>query len=192
MSDKTNDEKLRILQERLAQIKEKQENPPPKNSERREVTEGSTSQVEESRDKKEPKWGLEKEKKKSSWVKYFILFVCGGLIGFYVYNNIDSNSVDPELASSEEAKEEVTSTKPEYNLNLEGNIAITASFDDESSAKAMIKDLKVKGYKCDYFFSKEEVYKVFIGPYDTEEETNQWTKNLELDFEIIKPSSTYK
>ena len=56
----------------------------------------------------------------------------------------------------------------------------------------MVNDLKVKGYKCDYFFlpeksnSKEEVYKVFIGPYENEEETNQWTKNLEVDFEIIK------
>ena len=191
MNDRTNDERLRILQERLAQIKQKRDNPTPQNYQRREVEEVTARQVEETIEVKEPIWGLEEEKKKSSWVKYFIIFICGGLIGFYVYNNIDSNSVDPELASSEEAKEEVTSTKPEYNLNLEGNIAITASFDDESSAKAMVNDLKVKGYKCDYFFlpnksnSKEEVYKVFIGPYENAEETNQWTQNLEGDFEIV-------
>ena len=81
----------------------------------------------------------------------------------------------------------------EYDLDMPGeNIVITASFEEEFLAKAMVNDLKVKFPKCDYFLlpdksnSKEEVYKVFIGPYDTEEETNQWTKNLELDFEIIK------
>ena len=193
MNDRTNDERLRILKERLAQIKQKRDNPAPQNYQKREVEEVTARQVEETIEKKEPIWGLEEEKKKASWLKYFILLISGGLIGFYAYNNINSYSVDPELASSKEAKEEVTSTKLEYNLNLEGNnIAITASFEDESSAKAMVNDLKVKGYKCDYFFlpnksnSKEEVYKVFIGPYDTEEETNQWTENLEFDFEIIK------
>ena len=58
--------------------------------------------------------------------------------------------------------------------------------------------LRVKGYKSDYFFlpdhsnSEEspepenfELYKVFIGPYENQEETNQWTKKLDLDFEII-------
>ena len=191
MSDKTNDEKLSILQERLAQIKEKQENPPQKNSERRDVTEGSTSQVEESRDKKEPKWGLEEEKKKSSWVKYFVLFVCGGLIGFYVYNNIDSNSFVAAVPS-EEVKEKLTSTKIEYNLNLEGNqLAIINSFEDESSAKVMVNDLTIKGFKCNYFFlpnksnSTEEVYKVFIGPYESLEEVNQWKQNVNGEVEIL-------
>jgi hypothetical protein len=56
----------------------------------------------------------------------------------------------------------------------------------------MVKDLTMKGYKCDYFFlpeksnSKKEIYKVFIGPYENAEETNQWVKNLEVEFEIIK------
>ena len=36
MSDKTNDEKLRILQERLAQIKQKQETPVPTRNQREE------------------------------------------------------------------------------------------------------------------------------------------------------------
>ena len=191
MSNKTNDEELSILQERLAQIKEKQESPPQKNSATGDFTEGSTSQAEESRDKKEPKWGLEEEKKKSSWVKYFILFVCGGLIGFYVYNNIDSNSFVAEVPS-EEVKEELTSTKIEYNLNLEGNqLAIINSFEDESSAKLMVNDLTIKGFKCNYFFlpnksnSTEEVYKVFIGPYESLEEVNQWKENVNGEVEIL-------
>ena len=55
----------------------------------------------------------------------------------------------------------------------------------------MVNDLKVKGYKCNYFYLPEksnlsdEVYQVFIGPYENEEETNQWANNLEEEFNII-------
>ena len=80
-----------------------------------------------------------------------------------------------------------------YNLKLDGdNIAITATFEDENSAKAMVSDLKVKGFKCDYFFlpnksnSTEELYNIFIGPYENEEETQQWLDNLDVESEIIK------
>jgi len=191
MSDKSNDEKLRILQERLALIKEKQERPAPQDSSTREVSDSSAPQAKNITKGKEPKWGLEEEKKKSSWVKYFILFVCGGLIGFYVYNNIDSNSFVAEVPS-EEVKEELTSTKIEYNLNLEGNqLAIINSFEDESSAKVMVNDLTIKGFKCNYFFlpnksnSTEEVYKVFIGPYESLEEVNQWKENVNGEVEIL-------
>ena len=50
---------------------------------------------------------------------------------------------------------------------------------------------KLKGYKANYFYlpnksnSTEKVYKVFIGPYEHIEETNQWIKNLEGEIEII-------
>ena len=78
------------------------------------------------------------------------------------------------------------------NLNYKViNIVIVSTYNDENSAKAMTNDLTVKGFKADYFFlpdksnSTEEVYKVFIGPYEHEEETNQWVKNLNVDFEII-------
>ena len=55
----------------------------------------------------------------------------------------------------------------------------------------MVNDLKVKGFQADYFYlpnksnSTEKVYQVFIGPYENEEETKQWTKNLQIDFKII-------
>ena len=78
-----------------------------------------------------------------------------------------------------------------YNLNISGNhIAITASFDDESSAKGMVNDLIVKGFASNYFFlpnqsnSKEEIYKVFIGPYESLEEVNQWKQNVNGKVEI--------
>ena len=180
MNDRANNEKLRILQERLAQIKQRDETPPPQTSQSQEEIKSTSPQKE----------------RKPMLFKLFKVFVFSFCIAFgakYAYNNIDLNSFVAKLNSSEEVKEELISNKIEYNLNLEGNnIAIVNSFEDESSAKAKVNDLKIKGYKCDYLFlpeksnSQEEVYKVFIGPYENEEETNQWTKNLEGNPEIVK------
>ena len=181
MSDKSNDEKLIILQERLAQIKQKKDTPIPQIQQREEVIEVATPEIEI------PK----KERKPISlgWVKYVVIIGVVGYGSFYAYNNIDFSN----LTSSEEITEEPKEFVLEYNLNLKGdNISIISSFEDENSAKAMVNDLKVKGYKCDYFYlpnksnSTEELYKVFIGPYEHNEETNQWIENIDLEFEIIK------
>lgn len=181
MSDKTNDEKLRILQERLAQIKQKQETSAPTSNQRQEDIEIATPHDESSKYEHNPS-SLRR-------VKYVMIIILAGFGLFYAYNNIDfSNPV-----SSEEITKEPKKFVLEYNLNLKGdNISIISSFEDENSAKAMVNDLKVKGYKCDYFYlpnksnSSEELFKVYIGPYENNEETNQWVENIDLEFEIIK------
>ena len=54
-----------------------------------------------------------------------------------------------------------------------------------------MNNLNIKGFKADYFYlpnksnSTKEVYKVFIGPYENKEETNQWVENIESEFNII-------
>ena len=181
MSDRTNDEKLRILQERLAQIKQKNETPVPPRQQREEVIEVSTPEV------------PTKEKKPLdlSWVKKVVIVGSVAFGIFYGYTNIDFNSLVPDF-SSEGIAEENTSTQLEYNFEIEGGqLAIIRSFEEEGSAKAMVNDLKIKGFKCDYFFlpnksnSTEQVYKVFIGPYENIEETNQWKTHIEADAEIV-------
>ena len=179
MSDKSNDEKLIILQERLAQIKQKKDTPIPQRQQREEVIEVATPEIEI------PK----KERKPISlgWLKYAVII--GGVgYGAYAYTYFD-------FSSSEEETENIVEKEVilKYNLKLDGdNIAITATFEDENSAKAMVSDLKVKGFKCDYFFlpnksnSTEEVYNVFIGPYENQEEAQQWLDNLDVESEIIK------
>jgi len=174
MSDKTNDEKLKILQERLAQIKQKRETTVPPSNQKEEVIEITTH--------KEYIPPKERAPMSFGWVKYVVIIGALGCGAFFAYNNIDNLFLGGK-----------STVVLKYNLNMPGEkIAITGSFENESAAKAMVKDLKVKGYKCDYFFlpdksnSKEEVYKVFIGPYENEEETNQWVKNLEVEFEIVK------
>ena len=184
MSDKTNDEKLRILQERLAQIKQKNDTPVTTNYQRESDVEIETPNDESSR--------REGKSLNISWIKHSIIV---GLVGcgvFYGYTNfmpLASNF------SSEKINQDLVPAQLEYNLNLKGrNIAIIStknSITEEGSAKAIVNDLKVKGFKCDYIYlpeksnSNEEVYKVFIGPYENKEETNQWAKNLETKFNII-------
>lgn len=177
MSDKSHDEKLRILQERLAQIKQKQEPSVPPRQQREDVIEVATPEI-----------AIPKKESKPislTWLKYIII-IGVGYGAFYTYTNYD-------LSSSEEVAENIVKKDDtiEYKLNLKGNnIAISATFEEENSAKAMVNDLKVKGFKCDYFFlptqsnGTAEVFKVFIGPYENEEETQQWIDNLDVENEI--------
>jgi len=186
MSDTKNDEKLRILQERLAQIKQKQDTPVPTRQQREAVIEIPTPKNEAPKREGEPL--------NLSWIKKAVIVGSIAYGIFYGYTNIDFNSLVPNF-SEEETSVELDSSQLEYKFNLIGNnIAIIStqnSITDEGSAKAMVNDLKVKGYKCNYFYLPEnsnlsdEVYQVFIGPYENEEETNQWAKNLEAEFNII-------
>ena len=184
MSDKTNDEKLRILQERLAQIKIKQDTPLEKGKKTEKVIEISNFSNENPI--------IDKKPLNLSLIKKFVIIVSLAYGIFYGFTNFDSlvNNL-----TSDEALKESTPPKLEYNLNLTGNnIAIVSNTNlitDEGTAKAMVNDLRVKGFKCDYIYLPEnsnltdKVYQVFIGPYENEEETNQWAKNLELEFNII-------
>ena len=186
MSDIKNDEKLRVLQERLAQIKQKQDTPQSHFKKMDDVI-------------KTPSYNDEAPKKEKNpmnllWIKKGLIIASVTYGIFYGYTNIDYNSLVLKY-SQEENSIELAQIELEYNLNLEGsNIAIistTASIIEEASAKAIVNDLKVKGYKCDYIYLpensnlKDEVYQVFIGPYENEEETNQWANNLEAEYKIV-------
>ena len=54
-----------------------------------------------------------------------------------------------------------------------------------------MNDLQIRGFKANYFYlpensnSLEKVYKVFVGPFENQEETNQWTENIESEFNIV-------
>ena len=181
MSNKTNDEKLRILHERLVEISKKKE--------RSEIEKEQETKKSEN---KEPKTENIQEKRKSSlfsWLKYLVVTVIFGYGIIFAYNNINPSSLEKKETIPVDTE---TIDELEYDLNLQGdNIVITATFEDESSAKSMVEDLKLKGFRANYFYlpnksnSTEKVYKVFIGPYEHIEETNQWIKNLKGEIEII-------
>ena len=183
MSNKTNEEKLRILQERLTQIKQK-ETSSSENIEK--VSEIPNTTIETH----------QKEKTTISlgWLKYVVILGGIGYLSFYAYKNINLDSLKSgETSASQIHSIEKADSAINYSLELTGNnIVIIATLEGEGSAKAMVNDLVVKGFKADYFYlpyksnSTEKVYQVFIGPYENEEETNQWTKNIKSDFKIIQ------
>ncbi len=179
MSNKSNDDKLRILQERLAQIQEKQDTASAKRDGIANENKAKNTQVKATQKKGNPRL-----------FKLFKVFFFSFCIAFgvkYAYNNISKSKQEHNISEIEKVKENFN-----YNLDIKGdNIAIISTFNDEESAKATTNNLKVKGFKADYFYlpnksnSTEKVYKVFIGPYENKEETNQWAENLESDYEII-------
>lgn len=186
MSDKTNEEKLRILHDRLNHIKQKQESAASPKEKTETIIDNSSIDIETSY--------VKRRSTLFALLKYVAIVICTYLV-FYAYNNINlsSSKLEETTISIDEVNEiNQDSFSLEYEFKLKGDkIVIISTFDDENSAKAMTNDLAVKGFKADYFFlpnksnSNEEVYKVFIGPYEHEEETNQWVKNLDVDFEII-------
>ena len=190
MNNTTNDERLRILQERLAQINQKSE---PENSntqviKNEEAKESSSNEKQIHIKQKAPSWGLEKEtKRSSSWMIKFILIGITAYGLFYLYN-LESTPAN----NQEVIKEKEVPFTLKYNLDFQGaQIAIINSFKEEESAKSMVNELRIKGFTTDYFFlpdksnSNEEIYKVFIGPYQSLEETNQWKKNISSKVEIL-------
>ena len=194
MSNKTHEEKLRILQERLKQIKEK------------------SVQEAELEEPKIPASEVELPKKKKvsttpKWLKYTVICIITIYGVMYLYNNISFKLTveEPETKEIDIIERTAKIDTPEnieYNLDLTGdNIVVLGTFKDEELAKNMTADLKQKGFKSDYFYlpsksnSSKELYKVFIGPYENKAETNQWVKNIEIDFEILtlkEDSSTTK
>jgi len=183
MSNKTNDEKLNILRERLAQIQQKQDNL---------IVQKKYEKDSSSHESHQEKI-YNSNKKSSKRIKYLILILFIGFISFYLYNNLNINLLDNKISSQiEEKKDEEKEFILKYNLNLKGKyIAIINSFDNESSAKALVNDLKVKGYNTNYLFlpeksnSKQELYQVFIGPYENMQETSQWVQNINKEVSII-------
>ena len=91
MSEKTNDEKLRILQERLTQIKQKKDTPTPI-KQQKEVTEVAPDEIQIPQKEKTPM--------SFGWLKYVVIIGSLGYGGFYAYEN--SNVLTSEKTDTKE------------------------------------------------------------------------------------------
>ena len=180
MSEKTNEEKLKILQERLATIQHKKE------KEQQSITEKNKPVApvfkEELVEKSPIQPSIQEPKEKTNSLKYFIIFFIIALVGyggFEAYNSI--NFV--ELFSSEtkevttDKTKEITYHKSEFNGNY---LIILNSFEDVTIANAEVQHYISEGYKCDVFQlsgvsdSEEEIFQTYIGPFNKLEEANQY------------------
>ena len=180
MSERTNEEKLRILQDRLATIQNKNEieqqikteqNKPVAPVFKEELVNQPTSKPIKIQDTKERTFNF----------KYFIIFfiiILVGYGGFEVYNTFDF----AELFSSEKEQKDEKETEIIYNKSeFDGNyLIILNDFEDVTKANAEVQYYKNKGYKCDVLMCvdvsdcKEETIQTYIGPFNKLEEANQY------------------
>jgi len=195
-----NEQRLRILQERLGQIKNKQEarqEQPPR-------VENTTAyptynpKATQSSDEDVIPAEEEKEKKSSGFPsKTFIrLLIFGFLVGggYYLYTNFDFNSLLPEKSKiSEQIIPEDVVAPLQYSLDFGAAkyIVILSSFEEESLAKTLVEEKITEGYVANYFFlpsvsnSNEQVYRVYLGPFYSQSEAKQWAETLEIESEIL-------
>ena len=193
MSSKTNEEKHRILRERLAQIKDKhniKKEAKKDDAEIREYKE-NTNNINSENNKI-----AEKSHSAKAIKKVLLLFIISAGI-YYGYTKLELSSIINISESKEIKTNQVANQKQitiKYNLNLKdaSHIIILAEFKEEAAAKAMVNEKNVKGYNTNYFFlpeksnSNNEVYSVYVGPYYCIEEANQWSASLkEEDHKII-------
>ena len=186
MSDKSNDEKIKILKERLNQINLK-------NNSHKE------SKIEDPiLDKNDQKNKRKKTSKTSLFIKYFLII---SLVGFGIFYFLNYVSIDQKtminkkqnnVSNIEDSIINFDKIKWE-NLDIKGNyIAIIKYFKEEEIAKAYVSNLNIKGFKSNYFYlpeksnNNQEIHVVYIGGYENIKETNQWLKNIEESVTIIK------
>ena len=194
-----NEQRLRILQERLGQIKTKQEtrhdeqpkadstppyptyNPKAKQNSHEDIVSEKT----------------EKEKKPStfSWKRTFTLLIIGALAygGFYLYENFESTSLTPEKTNPETIIKQKVLVPLQYSLDFgeAKHLILIGNFEEESLAKSLVEQKNTEGYTANYFFlpsvsnSKEQIYKVYLGPFFSASEAKQWASTLEGESEIL-------
>ena len=195
-----NEQRLRILQERLGQIKNKQEarqeqpprveNTPAYPTYNPKATQSSDEDVIPAEE--------EKEKKSSGFPsKTFIRLLIFGILvggGYFLYTNFDFNSLLPEKSKiSEQIIPEDVVVQLQYSLNFgeAKHLVLLSSFGDESLAKSLVEQKITEGYAANYFFlpsvsnSNEQIYRVYLGPYFSQSEAKQWAGTLEDESEIL-------
>ena len=186
MSDKSNDEKIKILKERLNQINKKN------NLHKESKIEDSPVNINDQKNKHK------KTSKTPLIIKYFLII---SLVGFGIFYFLNYVSIDKKTMINKK-QNNISNIEDTYidfnkikweNLDIKGNyIAIIKYFKQEEIAKAYVSNLNIKGFKSNYFYlpeksnNKKEIHVVYIGGYENIKETNQWLKNIEESVTIIK------
>ena len=186
-----NEEKLKILQERLRQIKEKDENISSSNN----IINQSSTHKNIGNDISEKSSPKSSKSKSYIFISFLLVFALAFVIS-KTYDNIkfdfNVNFDKNDNVVNNEVKEEKDSDiqiEKEYDINkftdiVKGEIAVVLNLSSEEEAINTKNELISKGFKARYFFSSDysnisdESYEILIGPYETENELNQWLNNI--------------
>ena len=186
-----NEEKLKILQERLRQIKEKDENISSSNN----IINQSSTHKNIGNDISEKSSPKLSKSKSYIFISFLLVFALAFVIS-KTYDNIkfdfNVNFDKNDNVVNNEVKEEKDSDiqiEKEYDIDkftdiVKGEIAVVLNLSSEEEAINTKNELISKGFKARYFFSSDysnisdESYEILIGPYETENELNQWLNNI--------------
>ena len=195
--------KIKILHDRLAEIKVKHDNS--NNIDEEKVSKKTSTSDED-------ELIIEKDNKKStSLFKILSIFIILSFGGLYIYNLNEKNpdklnksqKISKKQNNSEVISDDTTLT---YKLKIEGyrtiagydsitpkNIIITSEYFEESDAKAKVNDFVSQSLPASYFYlpehsnSKREIYQVYIGPYESKEQAKQIINHyLKINKEKVK------
>ncbi len=199
MENYDNEQRLRILQERLGQIQRKQghekeqpnvENMHPYPTYNPKATQNSDEDV------ITEKIETEKQSSSSAWKKIISILLIGGLGygGYYFYENFDFSSLTPETTNTIEPiveKNIVGSLKYTLDFGEAKHLVLLSTFDNEDKARMYANEKANSGYDASYFFlpavsnSNKNTYQVYLGPYFSESEAKQWANTLDIESEIL-------
>ena len=186
-----NEEKLKILQERLRQIKEKDENISSSNN----IINKSITNKNIDNDISEKPSPKSSKSKSYIFISFLLVFALAFVIS-KTYDNIkfdfnvnfdkNDNIVNNEVKQEKDSDIKI---EKEYDIDkftdiAKGEIAVVLNLSSEEEAINTKNELISKGFKARYFFSSDysnisdESYEILIGPYETENELNQWLNNI--------------
>lgn len=186
-----NEEKLKILQERLRQIKEKDENISSSNN----IINQSSTHKNTGNDISKKSSPKSSKSKSYIFISFLLVFALAFVIS-KTYDNIkfdfNVNFDKNDNVVNNEVKEEKDSDiqiEKKYDIDkftdiVKGEIAVVLNLSSEEEAINTKNELISKGFKARYFFSSDysnisdESYEILIGPYETENELNQWLNNI--------------
>lgn len=213
MTKRSNEERLKILQDRLAQINQEgkteketvsaeeavQATNPLENTQKIEsVQKADTEEVSDSTESTTLSEPPPAQSSRSLlWLRNLLILAGIGFGIYYVYTNLESIKEGFSPSSSDQ-EEKVVENKEDlfvYNFSFSEEytcvILLSGNFLDEESAKKVVNQYKEWGLDVNYVFlpdvsnSKEKTYKVYIGPYLEKIEAENWQGLLNDPNEIL-------
>lgn len=194
MSNKSNEEKLQILQKRLQEISQKQ-------------LEQANSKVEPSEKENIIDEKVKKNPKKTRKFLFPILILTIIILSFLLATELGLNPIKKlqlnttkivkESNNSENSDQKIKQTT-NYNLDIQdASIILIGGFNSEESAIQETDRLRavfgtVKDFDINYFFTpeksdvKDSTYQIYLGPFFEESDAKQWSQFIKKDFKIIK------
>lgn len=195
MSNKSNEEKLQILQKRLQEISQKQ-------------LEQANNKVEPSEKENIIDEKVKKNPKKTRKFLFPILILTIIILSFLLATELGLNPIKKlqlnttkivkESNNSENSDQKKIKQTTNYNLDIQdASIILIGGFNSEESAIQETDRLRavfgtVKDFDINYFFTpeksevKDSTYQIYLGPFSEESDAKQWSQFIKKDFKIIK------